>query len=30
VQYRLAGMAIGAAEGAVSLASQLLRRSRLV
>jgi dihydroflavonol-4-reductase len=30
VQYRVAGLAIGAADGAVSLASQLLRRSRLV
>ena len=30
VQYRLAGLAIGAADGAVSLASQVLRRSRLV
>jgi dihydroflavonol-4-reductase len=30
VQYRLAGLAIGAADSAVSLASQVLRRSRLV
>jgi dihydroflavonol-4-reductase len=30
VQYRLAGVAIGAADGAVSLASRLLRRSRLL
>ena len=30
IQYRLAGMAIGAAEGAVGVASQVLRRSRLV
>jgi dihydroflavonol-4-reductase len=30
LQYRAAGLAIGAAEGAASLASQLLRRSRLV
>jgi dihydroflavonol-4-reductase len=30
MQYRLAGLAIGAADGAVSLASQVLRRSRLV